>query len=175
MVAGIPINEFTFSEDADAEHPFDAFAISQSFLREAQDAYRREAAWIDDLTYSVLTDLGIDTPNPPRIGDAPVVGNGGDYNDDGTVNAADYVAWRDKLGTSGTPGSVIGDGTGDDLMGTPDGDVDQFDYNFWRSRFGNVIPGSGSTIAASVPEPASALLLTIAIFALPLVMRSRTA
>jgi hypothetical protein len=174
MVAGIPINEFTFTEDADAEHPFDAFAISQSFLREAQDAYRREAAWMDDLTYSVVSDLGIDTPNPPRIGDAPVVGNGGDYNDDGTVNAADYVAWRDKLGDSGTPGSVLGDGTGDDLAGTPDGDVDQFDYSFWRSRFGNVLADSDSSIVANnVPEPASALLLFVAILALPSLIRYR--
>src|SRR6185436_6629994 len=105
-VAGIPINQFTFSQTADAVHPFNSFAISQSYLRDAQDALRRGVAWIDDLTYSVVSDLGIDNPNPARIGTPPSVGNGGDYNDDGVVNAADYVLWRNTSGATGTPGSL---------------------------------------------------------------------
>jgi hypothetical protein len=144
-------------------------------LREAQDAYRRGVAWIDDLTYSVVSDLGIDNPNPTRIGPPPVVGNGGDYNDDGTVNAADYVVWRKNFGTMGTPGSVLGDGTGNDLLGTPDGDVDQFDYDFWKSRFGMEVMGSGSgLVTATVPEPATAVLLLVVMLALRPIIRIRS-
>ncbi|MEX2168561.1 MAG: hypothetical protein WD851_04585 [Pirellulales bacterium] len=174
-VAGIPINQFTFSQAADADHPFDSFAITQSYLREAQDAFRRGVVWIDDLTYSVVSDLGIDNPNPTRIGPDPSAGNGGDYNGDGTVNAADYAVWRDNLGASGTPGSVFGDGTSDDLLGTPDGDVDQFDYGFWMSRFGTEVMGSGSSsVTAVVPEPAMATLLLAVMLFLPALIRFRS-
>lgn len=50
----------------------------------------------------------------------------GDYNHDARVDAADYTVWRDA---SQTPGDLRADG--DD-----DGDVDQQDYNRWRSNYG---------------------------------------
>lgn len=71
----------------------------------------------------------------------------GDYNDDGTVNAADYTVWRDNLGASvtlpndTTPGSVIA-----------------FDYEVWKANFGATV-GEGS--GANVPEPAGLMLATI--------------
>jgi hypothetical protein len=72
----------------------------------------------------------------------PAAGNPGDYNGNGTVDAADYVVWRD----------------GGPLMneGASSGMVDVEDYNFWRARFGAT---SGSGSVAAVPEPGSALLL----------------
>lgn len=175
-MAGIPINNFTFSRAADATHPFDAFAISQTYLREQVDAFRRGVAWIDDLTYSVVADQGIDNPNPVRLGSPPTVGNGGDYNDDGEVNAADYVVWRKNFGATGSPGSVLGDGTSDDLLGAPDGDVDQFDYDFWKSRFGNSVPGAaaGALTSANVPEPSTGMLVLVAMLALPSWLRFRS-
>jgi probable HAF family extracellular repeat protein len=69
----------------------------------------------------------------------------GDYNRDGAVDAADYVAWRKSPNNFG---------------GDPDG------YNTWRSNFGRT---SGSGLAASenpVPEPGSLALLTLAVPAL---------
>jgi hypothetical protein len=65
----------------------------------------------------------------------------GDYNNNGTVDAADYVLWRNNapLQNEGeTPGTT-----------TPE------DYTFWRSRFG-AQSGSGVGASAAVPEPASA-------------------
>jgi hypothetical protein len=53
----------------------------------------------------------------------------GDFNEDGAVDAADYVAWR-KQPTSGPSGN----------------------YTTWRTYF-NTVPGSGGT--ATVPEPAT--------------------
>ena len=52
----------------------------------------------------------------------------GDYNGDGSVDSADYVVWRDNLGTSVTQFSGP-DGDGD-------GQVTQLDYNIWRSNYG---------------------------------------
>jgi hypothetical protein len=61
----------------------------------------------------------------------------GDFNDDGSVDAADYVVWWKKNGS-----------------------LPQYDE--WRSHFG-LPAGSGSGSAeAAVPEPVGALLLVLA-------------
>ncbi|MEX2170306.1 MAG: PEP-CTERM sorting domain-containing protein [Pirellulales bacterium] len=79
------------------------------------------------------------------IGAAPG-GVTGDYNGDGTVNAADYTVWRNNLnGTAVLPNDS-----------TP-GTVTPADYNVWRANFGNSGSGSGSAV---VPEPTSLALLT---------------
>jgi hypothetical protein len=73
----------------------------------------------------------------------------GDYNIDGSVDAADYVVWRNGLGTTYTPD----------------------DYNVWRTNFGRTVgSGTATHLAASdsqaansgVPEPASHSLLLLA-------------
>ena len=57
----------------------------------------------------------------------------GDYNRNGVVDAADYVAWRKTDGT-------------------------QAGYDTWRTHFGQP-PGPGTSANATVPEPATLLLL----------------
>lgn len=96
-----------------------------------------------------------------RAGRNAAAGNGGDYNGNGTVDAADYTVWRNNLGGVGPNGDGT---TSGDLLGVPDGVVDEWDYDYWRQEFGNMVPGGGggsSLIAAAVPEPSSALLLLI--------------
>ena len=66
----------------------------------------------------------------------------GDYNLDGTVNAADYTVWRDKSGMS-VPAFCEPDGDGD-------GDVDGDDYDVWKDNFGNTVPTAGAGAGASV-------------------------
>jgi hypothetical protein len=61
------------------------------------------------------------------------VGLPGDYNNDGTVDAADYVVWRK---TDGTPQA----------------------YDTWRAHFGET-SGSGSIMNGEVPEPTTLVLL----------------
>lgn len=84
----------------------------------------------------------------------------GDYNNDGVVNAADYVVWRKHEGTSGNPPYTLGDGDGD-------GDTDQDDYLTWHANFGATLStlGSGNALSAVVPEPSSLLLAAIAVSA----------
>jgi hypothetical protein len=78
----------------------------------------------------------------------------GDYNRDDTVDAADYVVWRNRLGTTYTPA----------------------DYDVWRENFGQAIgsgmaeyghrdsgPGaSADPLPIAVPEPATLTLLITA-------------
>jgi hypothetical protein len=66
----------------------------------------------------------------------------GDYNVNGVVDAADYVAWRDRpVG----PGILLNDAS--------PGSVSPADYDVWKANFGATL-GTGSAQAA-VPEPAA--------------------
>jgi len=76
----------------------------------------------------------------------------GDYNDDGVVDAADYVLWRRTLGSTT---DLRADGN---ESGRGAGIVDMSDYSVWRANFGSTMPGSGGNMTASIPEPASWLL-----------------
>ena len=78
-------------------------------------------------------------------------GVAGDYNGNGTVDAADYVVWR-----NGGP-------LQNEVSGVTPGTVTAEDYDAWRARFGNVT-GSGS--GAAVPEPASVVLLLLGMAAI---------
>jgi hypothetical protein len=77
----------------------------------------------------------------------------GDYNNNGTVDAADYVAWRDNPGAHG---------------GDPAG------YTTWRTNFGRT-SGAGSALsgaAQATPEPTT-LVMVILLAAAPWVLRRR--
>jgi hypothetical protein len=69
----------------------------------------------------------------------------GDYNGNGNVDAADYVAWRNNLDQSVTLPNDASPGT-----------VSQADYDVWRRNFG---AGSGDSFVSAVPEPAASLLI----------------
>jgi hypothetical protein len=87
-----------------------------------------------------------------QLYDSAIVGVPGDYNNNGVVDMADYVIWRNSVGQS----TLNNRGTG--ITGT----VGQADYNFWRAHFG-ATSGSGSGLggSASVPEPGLAILVTL--------------
>jgi hypothetical protein len=96
----------------------------------------------------------------------PVPGVNGDYNNNGKVDAADYVRWRDRLGQS----FVLPNDT------TP-GTVTQADYTVWRNNFGASLgSGSGSAISgAAIPEPAAAVSITLGGILLSVLRLSRVA
>jgi len=74
----------------------------------------------------------------------------GDYNRNGSVDAADYTVWRHSFGQSGAGLAADGDGSGA---------VDQGDYNLWRQNFGSQWGSSGS--ASSIPEPPAGLCILV--------------
>jgi hypothetical protein len=94
-----------------------------------------------------VTDAGVfsGTVAPP--------GDPGDFNNDGEVDAADYVVWRSGNGSR----------------------FNVTHYAGWRSNFGAIHGvGSGALSAAAIPEPASCLMLLLGtLFSLPMCMRLR--
>jgi len=96
------------------------------------------ATWFDDVSLMRLT------PN--------IVTLSGDYNQDGKVDAADYVVWRKN------PSNFGGNPTG---------------YNTWRANFGAMSGSGGSASAWGVPEPSSIVLATVAIIGLISIARRR--
>jgi hypothetical protein len=72
----------------------------------------------------------------------------GDYNNNGVVDAGDYVAWR----KGGTLANEVAD----------PGTVSAADYTEWRARFGNT-QGAGSGLeGGAIPEPAAWMLAVAA-------------
>jgi len=91
----------------------------------------------------------------------------GDYNANGTVDAADYTVWRNSLRRSGVALAADGDG---------DGEITQLDFDVWKLHYGESF-GSGAGIRrssiANVPEPASLVLCCVALFCVIVGTRSR--
>jgi hypothetical protein len=79
----------------------------------------------------------------------------GDYNGNGTVDAADYVLWRDTLNQAGM--NLPADGNNNNM-------IDAGDYDVWKSRFGRT-SGVGSAANSSVPEPTTLTLLLFGMLA----------
>jgi autotransporter-associated beta strand protein len=101
---------------------------------------------------------GILTVGPPILA--------GDYDNNGIVDAADYVIWRKNVGQplqtlpNDTTGVIVGDAQ----------------YNLWRSNFGSTtaVPGSGSALTRNaVPEPSSIGLLMLGLTAMAVIRTFR--
>jgi hypothetical protein len=98
-----------------------------------------------------------------QVAGAPVVG---DYNNNGVVDAADYVVWRKHLGETFQL-------VNEDPNVTP-GMVTPEDYDVWRAHFGAAAAGSGPLSSSSVPEPSSLCISLIAAVAISAVLRRRS-
>ncbi len=87
----------------------------------------------------------------------------GDYNDDGLVDAADYVVWRKNVGTN------------NNLPNNPTpGPIDETEYERWLANFGRTSAGgSGAAAPGRVPEPGSLLLAAAAVLAVVVRLRRR--
>jgi hypothetical protein len=100
---------------------------------------------MQDLVFEMATPGGGFTPgdvvyiNPPG-------GLDGDYNGDGTINAADYTVYRNCTSSIGCdPSNMLNDPT--------PGSVTRADYDYWKLHYGETL-GSGSSISGGdVPEP----------------------
>lgn len=91
----------------------------------------------------------------------------GDYNRNGAADAADYVLWRNTVGSTGpdanppTPYTGFGDmrANGAITNGYTQ-TIDQADYDFWRQNFGKAV-AAGVGSGGAVPEPATAALVLL--------------
>jgi hypothetical protein len=81
----------------------------------------------------------------------------GDFNNNGVVDAADYVLWRN----------------GGTLQNDPTPGVQPEDFGVWRENFGKTSAGSAASLAASVPEPASCMLALVMLIGACLVLPSQ--
>ena len=98
------------------------------------------------LTYAIFDNFQLSVEPAPE-------GVEGDYNNDGVVDAADYVTWR----RGGPLANEVAD----------PGTVSPADYDAWRARFGNTSgSGSGTGSLTRVPEPSAITLLAVGIAAL---------
>lgn len=100
------------------------------------------------------------TFSPSDVGSPGRVFLAGDFNLNGSVDAADYVLWRKTLGSTT---NLQADQSGPSV-GVPNGVVDQADYAYWRSNFGATgVPngglGSGAELAAGQGGGGSSALL----------------
>lgn len=117
---GVSSGDLTFRNDGD-------YSTAASLLFNASTGH--ETGYTDDFKV--------------YIGAVPV-GVSGDYNNNGVVDAADYVLWRN----------------GGPLQNEVDapGTVNSADYTAWRTRFGNTSGSGASSGLVAVPEPACAAL-----------------
>jgi hypothetical protein len=87
--------------------------------------------------------VGLSFADVTPVATVPVLA--GDYNNDGLVDASDYVAWRKGIIQNETVSPDV---------------VDDLDYDEWLEHFGTGEAGSGG---GAVPEPASVVLCVIGI------------
>jgi hypothetical protein len=108
--------------------------------------------------------LSVDIPEPALPGD---------YNQNGVVDAADYVVWRSTLGERGL--SLAADGNGNN-------EIDTGDYDVWRAHFGQTAGSAGADASAgvaaeppstAVPEPSAICLCAVVAAALTVVRCGR--
>jgi len=140
--------------------------------------------FLDDIYLTTKDVLGTGNPNNFRIGEgafdtnmyldgrlvidyikvekAVPPGVAGDFNDDGFVDAADYVMWRKVNGTN----SAL---PNDNDLGTP---ISDEHYDLWYANFGSA--GGGSASSGQVPEPASIACLAIGLLFVTGLCRHRT-
>ncbi|MEX0613666.1 MAG: hypothetical protein WD738_17025 [Pirellulales bacterium] len=86
----------------------------------------------------------------------------GDFNENGKVDAADYVVWRKNNNTNNSLPNDSG-------LGTPIGSAH---FDLWRANFGMMAAGAAAGSNAPVPEPASLVVLGLAG---PLLLAARVA
>jgi hypothetical protein len=79
-----------------------------------------------------------------------------DFNEDGSVNNTDLLAWRGGFGTGTTKAAGDADA---------DGDVDGADFLVWQRQLG-MSPPQQVAVSLGVPEPGSVALLGVAVLAM---------
>jgi hypothetical protein len=94
------------------------------------------ASWFDDVSLVRLT--------------PDIVSLDGDFNNDGKVDAADYIVWRKNTANNALPN--------DNGVGTQ-----AERYALWTASFGTMAGSGGGQSNAAVPEPSACVLALVAL------------
>jgi hypothetical protein len=98
----------------------------------------------------------LDKLNPPTydLAISAPASIAGDYNNNGTVDAADYAVWRENQNTNNTlPNNSL------------PGPIGQAHYDQWRANFGRAGASGSAGHVARVPEPSAGVLAAICVLA----------
>ena len=120
-------------------------------------SYAGDITWTDPVAGSVAAVSGAGGTDVVLVGlsSETIATDDADFNNDGTVDGADFLVWQKGFGTG------TNNGTGD---ANGSGGVDGNDLAIWKTQFGGAPPAIGAV--GAVPEPATALLAGIAGLAL---------
>jgi hypothetical protein len=159
------LGDFFSSADATTVYTQDSIVTAMF----AGSTYKWKISYTGDITWSdadasvVGNVSGTGGGDVVLIGDSSIIvpqGVAGDYNNNGVVDAADYVLWR-----NGGP-------IQNEVSGTTPGSVTPEDYAAWRARFGNN-SGAGSAAGGAVPETSTCLMLLSVVICAGLGRRGR--
>ncbi|MCO6046253.1 autotransporter-associated beta strand repeat-containing protein [Aeoliella sp. ICT_H6.2] len=162
-------DQLTILGDATLAGMIDVSLLGSPSVGQTFDILTTSGGTIDMTGLSVIGDgsftLSLESMDTVlRLTASTSTGLAGDYNGDGHVDIADYVVWRNNLGS--TTAMLPGDSTPEI--------VDASDYTVWKNNFG-ASSGALSGLASNqqaVPEP-SAFGLLIAAAMLAVVARRR--
>lgn len=118
------------------------------------------AAGSDDASQILTATAYFDNLTIVDTNDLPIVQLIGDYNGNGSVDAADYTVWKDNFGSN----------TALAADGNLNGVVDAADYTIWKDNFGFA---AAANLAIAVPEPAALCMITT-ILTMVCLLRRRT-
>jgi hypothetical protein len=140
------------------------FSLGSRLVLDTTNAAPTQASY-DLLTALSIDDQGIDFSGPTGWSYQIVAGGNGqilrvtgpggggdnaDFDNDGDVDGADFLAWQQNVDKTTGATRAQGDANGD-------GAVNGADLSIWRGQFGPAAAAS----AAAIPEPATALLVLI--------------
>jgi hypothetical protein len=132
--AGTPSNTFTFRSDK-------AATLTNFFFRTNGNHSGSRTVYFDDVFYDT-TGVVLTSPLPTL--------HAGDFDGDGDVDGADFVAWQTNFPKE--TGATLAQGDADG-----DGDVDGADFVVWQTNF----PFPSAPGASIVPEPTALVLGTL--------------
>jgi hypothetical protein len=158
----------TFSHVDDPNDPLNQGDVVSANFGNTQ--YNWTISYSGNITWSDADNRVVNTVTGSGGVDLVLVGQGsivlpgitGDYNDDGVVDAADYITWRKNAGTTNTlPNDPAG------------GTIGTTQYNNWRANFGmSAGAGAGSSPAqTAVPEPSTVIFALAALIVASLIRR----
>ena len=145
-----------FSDATGAVHYREGDTVSATFGSTKYNwtiSYAGDITWTDAAAGTVAAVAGTGGTDVVLVGlsSETIATDDADFNNDGTVDGADFLVWQRGFGTGSNNGT--GDANGS-------GGVDGADLAIWKTQFGAAPPAIGAV--GAVPEPAAALLAGLA-------------